>query len=310
MTDIYKFCQNSTFFDTGNGSIVTEQEHNLGGIPSEVPILFGDFVQKRYLPFVREHKRSWKTDERHLTAHVLPYLGALPLAAINESTLRGWLSTLEGTGLSPASRYRIFWLVKYILNCAVRWRILPGDKAFRNVVCPRAKKHLPAPLTPEEAVTLIRLIEKYPDRASAQAIHLLLLTGAAKSEILNARWEDVNLTRCTLLTNKTYTGRNRLIPLNSQALKLIRSLPRREGVPWLFSSASGNRLVSLFYTWNILRKKLGRPDLRLADLRHSFAGFLMNMGIQKSDLVAIMGHYLPETLVLVKNHSTLHKENA
>lgn len=283
---------------------MTEQQQGaLCGMRSCSTLLFGDFVQKRYLPFVRENKRSWKTDERYLSSHVLPYLGAVPLADINEDMLTNWLSTLEVTGLSPASCYRIFWLVKYILNCAVRWRALPDDAAFRNAVCSRKTQRSPEMLSPEEARTLIRLLEEYGARPSAQAIHLLLLTGASKSEILNARWENVNLNRGILATSNIYTGRSRLIPLNNEAMKLIRKLPRRDGVPWLFSSPSGNRLVSLFYTWNILRKRLGRPDLRLADLRHAFAGFLMNMGIHKNDLVAIMGHYLPGTLEIIKQNN-------
>ena len=160
-------------------------------------------------------------------------------------------------------------------------------------------------LSPEEACTFTRLPEKYGIRPSAQAIHLLLRTGTAKSEILHARRENVSLRYGILAASSTCTECSRLIPLNNEAMRLIRRLPRREGVPWLFSSPSGKPLVSLFYTWNMLREKLGRPELRLADLRHSFAGFLVNMGIRQSDLVAIMGHYLPGTLEIVKQHNTL-----
>ena len=275
---------------------------------SDIAPLFGDFARERYLPFARENKRSWKTDERHLNLHVLPYLGAYPLADMTESTLKNWVATLEVSGLSHSSCYRMFWLVKYILNCAVRWHVLPGDDAFKNAVYPKKKPCRPEMLSPEEALRLTHILEEYPDRASAQAIRLLLLTGAGKSEILNARWEDLDLARGVLATSKTFTGRCRLIPLNSEAMKLIRNLPRYKDVPWLFSSASGKRLSSLHYTWNLLRTRLGRPELRLADLRHSFAGFLVNMGIQQTELRSIMGHYMPETLALVRNNSTVNKE--
>ena len=82
--------------------------------------LFEDFVRSRYLPYVQQNKRSWKTDERYLNRHILPYLGNCPLSEISEERLRGWLSSLENNGLSPSSQYRLFWLVKYILNFAVR----------------------------------------------------------------------------------------------------------------------------------------------------------------------------------------------
>ena len=142
---------------------------------------------------------------------------------------------------------------------------------------------------------LAYLLEEYGDRPSAQAIHLLLLTGASKSEILYARWQDVHLRRAVLATRMTYTGQSRLIPLNTEAIRLIRRLPRRKDVPWLFTSSSGQRLTSVFYTWNLLRTKLGRPELRIQDLRHSFANFFMDMVIPQTELCGFMGTKILES---------------
>lgn len=254
--------------------------------------LFEEFVRSRYLPYVQQNKRSWKTDERYLNRHILPYLGNCPLSEISEERLRGWLSSLENNGLSPSSQYRLFWLVKYILNFAVRLGVLKSDAAFQNMVMRKSKPQTaPKILTPAEALKLVYLLEEYADRPSAQAIHLLLLTGASKSEILYARWQDVHLRRAVLATRMTYTGQSRLIPLNTEVIRLIRRLPRRKDVPWLFASSSGQRLTSVFYTWNLLRTRLGRPELRIQDLRHSFADFLMEMGIERRTLKDILGHY-------------------
>ena len=256
--------------------------------------LFEDFVRSSYLPYVQQNKRSWKTDERYLNRHILPYLGSSSLTEISEEKLRGWLSTLEDNGLSSSSRYRLFWLVKYILNFAVRVGALKSDAAFQNMVVRKNKpQRAPEILTPAEALKLVHLLEEYADRPSAQAIHLLLLTGASKSEILYARWQDVHLRRAVLATTMTYTGQSRLIPLNTESIRLIRRLPRRKDVPWLFASSSGQRLTSLFYTWNLLRTKLGKPGLRIQDLRHSFAGFLMDMGTPRTELYSFMGRYMP-----------------
>ena len=281
------------------------EKHNGVGSTSRDAVrlfLFDDFVRTKYLPFVRENKRSWKTDERYLNRHILPYLGACTLEDISEDRLRSWLDLLALSGLSANSRYRIFWVVKYILNCAVRWGDLESDAGFRDVVCPKEKPHRGTDiLSPGEALKLVQLLGEYGNRPTAQAIHLLLLTGASKSEILNARWEDVHLNRAVLATNMTYTGHTRLIPLNTEAVKLIRKLPRRRDVPWLFASSSGRRITSLFYTWNLLRQRLGRPELRIQDLRHSFAGFLVNMGVQQNELRTILGHYMPGTLKLIQS---------
>ena len=263
--------------------------------------LFEDFVRSSYLPYVQQNKRSWKNDERYLNRHILPYLGGCPLTEISEEKLRGWLSTLEDNGLSSSSRYRLFWLVKYILNFAVRVGALKSDAAFQNMIVRKnTPQRSPEILTPAEALKLVHLLEEYADRPSAQAIHLLLLTGAGKSEILHARWQDVHLRRAVLAARTVYTGRSRLIPLSPEAVRLIRRLPRRKDVPWLFASSSGKPLTSVFYTWNLLRTKLGKPELRIQDLRHSFAGFLMDMGIPQTELCRFMGHYRTKILETVK----------
>jgi len=283
-----------------------KQYYDINRMPSSGQMLFDDFARERYLPFIRGSKRSWKTDERYLERHILPYLGARLLDEITGQTLRDWVAALEASGLSYSSCYRMFWVVKYALNCAVRWGLLASDAAFRNATMKTKPRRVPETLSAEEALSLVNLLRRYGNRPSAQAIHLLLLTGANTSEILQTRWKDVNFPRGTLTVSGAFTGRKRLIPLNDEAVRLIRSLPRRRDVPWLFASPSGKPLVSLFHTWNQLRNKLGRPELRLQDLRYAFARFLMDIGIQQSELRVIMGHYVPGSLEMMWNGADVH----
>ena len=268
--------------------------------------LLSDFVQERYLPFVQENKRSWKADKSNLERHILPHLGSYRLSDISADILKTWVSTLELTGLSYSSCFRLFWLAKYVLNCAVRWGVLASDAAFKAANLPAMPHRQPVLLSAEDILRLIDILKTYRHRAAASAIHLMLLTGASKSEILYARWEDVDLVNGTLVTDKTFTGRPHLIPLNNEALKLIHSLPRRDDVPWLFFTRNGTRLASITREWYQIRGLLGRPEMRLQDLRHSFANFLVSIGIHQRDLRTILGHYKPETLALVRNHS-LHQ---
>ena len=265
--------------------------------------LLSDFVQERYLPFVQENKRSWKADKSNLERHILPHLGSYRLSDISTDILKSWVSTLELTGLSYSSCFRLFWLAKYVLNCAVRWGALASDAAFKAANLPAMPHRQPVLLGAEDILRLIDILKTYRHRAAASAIHLMLLTGASKSEILYARWEDVDFERGTLVTSKTFTGRPHLIPLNNEALKLIHSLPRRDDVPWLFFTRNGTRLASITREWYQIRGLLGRPEMRLQDLRHSFANFLVSIGINQRDLRTILGHYKPETLALVRNHS-------
>ena len=272
--------------------------------------LLSDFVQERYLPFVQENKRSWKADKSNLERHILPHLGSYRLSDISTDILKSWVSTLELTGLSYSSCFRLFWLAKYVLNCAVRWGALASDAAFKAANLPAKTGRKPVLLEPKDILRLIDILKTYRHRAAASAIHLMLLTGASKSEILYARWEDVDFERGTLVTSKTFTGRPHLIPLNNEALKLIHSLPRRDDVPWLFFTRNGTRLSCITREWYQIRGLLGRPEMRLQDLRHSFANFLVSIGINQRDLRTILGHYKPETLEMVRNNILMNNVRA
>ena len=289
---------------TGTDAAALNTAH---GVSSLSPLL-SDFVQERYLPFARETKRSWKADERNLDRHILPHLGAYRLNSITTEVLMDWTNTLKLTGLTYSSCFRMFWLLKYVLNCAVRWGVLPNDTAFKAANLPTKPGRKPVLLNAVEVLQLLDVLKNYRHRASANAIHLMLLTGAGKSEILHARWEDVDFEKGTLFTDQTFTGRPHLIPLNNEALKLIQKLPRRDDVPWLFFTRNGTRLAAITREWYEIRELFGRPELRIQDLRHSFANFLVSIGINQRDLRGILGHYKPETLALVRNHSFQNKE--
>ena len=89
------------------------------------------------------------------------------------------------------------------------------------------------------------------------------------------------------------------IYLNDEAINLIRTFPRRVGVPWIFFRAkSGKRVVSLFSFWNKLRNDLGRPTLRLNDLRHAFVYSLIQEGASYEDVRTRLGHYSAEVFQL------------
>ena len=269
--------------------------------------LLSDFVYERYLPFAQENKRSWKAEKGNLDRHVLPHLGSYRLSEITTDILKTWTDALELTGLSYSSCFRMFWLAKYVLNCAVRWGVLATDAAFKAANVPVRASRTPSLLKSQDVVRLISILSTYRHRAAANAIHLMLLTGASKSAILNARWEDVDFTGGFLTTKKTFTGRPHLIPLNTEALKLIHNLPRQSDIPWLFFTRNGNCLQSVTREWQQIREQLGRPELRLQDLRHSFANFLVSIGINQRDLRGILGHYKPETLALVRNNTLRNK---
>ena len=150
-------------------------------------------------------------------------------------------------------------------------------------------------LSREEAQRLMRALEnsKHPE---AFALRLLLLTGARKSEILKARWEHVRLELRLLIVPLSKSGRPRHILLSDAALDVVRAMPRTPGNPWLFPGhAPGKPLSDLYLFWNRLRRDLGLADVRIHDLRHTFASFLVNAGHSLYETQKMLGHSDPRT---------------
>jgi integrase len=122
------------------------------------------------------------------------------------------------------------------------------------------------------------------------AIRLLVFTGARLSEILTLRWDHVDLERGFLNLADSKTGA-KTIYLNAAARKLMAALPRLEGHPYVIpGERQGRHLVNLEKPWRKIREVAQLPDLRLHDLRHSFASIGAGAGLGLPVIGALPGH--------------------
>ena len=120
------------------------------------------------------------------------------------------------------------------------------------------------------------------------AIRLLMLTGCRKNEVLSLRWDWVDFQHNMLRLPDSKTGA-KVIPLASPAIDLLRQLPRVEGNPHVFPSSKGDgHFVGLQKVWARVRKKAGLADVRIHDLRHSFA----SVGASGGDSLYVIGKLL------------------
>ncbi len=142
-----------------------------------------------------------------------------------------------------------------------------------------------------EAENLVRAIHVDENRTAARSIMLLLLTGARRNEITFAKWDYVDWKNKTLLVPKSKSGRARVIALNQSAIALLTATPRSEGNEYIFpSEVTGKPSASLFFPWARIRERAGLDDVRLHDLRHSFASFLVNRGVSLYVVQGLLGH--------------------
>lgn len=120
---------------------------------------------------------------------------------------------------------------------------------------------------------------------------MLILTGARKREVLDSKWEDFDVERKQWRIPMTKTGRPRHIPLSDGVITLLKTVPRKAGVPYVFANPkTGLPFRSIWNSWTTAREAAGLEDVRLHDLRHSFASFLVNAGRSLYEVQKILGH--------------------
>ena len=255
-----------------------------------IPTL-AEFIRDAYLPYAKNVKRSWQTDETILRIHILRKFGALPLNQISNQDIADLLCRMRAADYASGTTNRVLVLLRFIFNLAKKWGV-PGSaknptaglKTAPDVCRERF-------LTHDEAHRLLLALDTDENRVAACAIKLLLFTGARRNEITHAKWEFVNWEQRTLLVPRAKSGRPRSIHLNSAALELLRSVCRTENNPLLFPSPiTGRPSASLHFPWWRIRKRAGLLDVRLHDLRHSFASFLVNEGVSLYVVQGLLGH--------------------
>lgn len=250
-----------------------------------------ELVRDRYLPHVKSYKRSWQTDETVLRLHILPFLGTEYIDQIRAEPIAALVLKMRERGYATGTTNRVVIVLRHIYNLARKWRI-PGvvenPTAGINLAPDVNRERF---LSIDEAQRLISSIRQDENQVAANAIMLLLLTGARRNEITHARWEHVDWERRMLLVPLSKSGKPRSIALNAPALELLRSLKPLDGCPYIFPAPTTHRpSPSLYFPWHRMRMRADLADLRLHDLRHSFASFLVNSGVSLYVVQGLLGH--------------------
>ena len=223
--------------------------------------------------------------------YIVPALGETPVASVRREQVA---ALHHGLRVTPYAANRAVNLLARILDVAEDEGLRPhGANPCRSIEKFRERPHERF-LSEEELRRLGRVLEAAAgggaSPAAVAAIRLLVLTGCRRSEILGLRWEHVDLEAGELRLPDSKTGA-RLVPLSPAAAEVIAELPRTPGNPWVISGRkTGAPLRNLQYPWEILRARAGLEDVRLHDLRHSFASRALALGESLSMIGELLGH--------------------
>lgn len=248
-------------------------------------IAFRDFCELFIEKYAKPNKRSWK-DDFYAVKILNRFFGKLQLHEVAAFDIESF----KAARLKEVSKSRVnrnLDLVKKLFSIACDWGYLQESPA-------RKVKRFPVFNVRERILDQgeeVRLLE-------ASSPHLrpiliaLLNTACRKAEVLTLKWSQIDLERKTIRIEKTKTGRDRIIPINSTLLSVLESLRASNGQSeHVFLSHHGKPMRNVQKSFKSAVRWAGiDSSLRVHDLRHTAASRMVEAGIDLPTVSRILGH--------------------
>lgn len=243
-----------------------------------------DQAWSRYLSEHVHGKKTGREDIRIYDKHIPDWFKRFPVLEIGYGEVVRIRDSMKKT---PYQANRVIALISKFLGLMEAWGLRPmGSNPCRQVQRFR-EVHRRRYMTHDELAAISDALKKREKQEpySVAFIRLLMLTGARCGELAAAKWGDLDGQKIVLQQHKTdRDGHPRIIQLPTAALEVIASLPERLPHNTILTIKSPKRL------WDSVRKEAGCPDLRLHDLRHSFASLAVGAGFSLHQIGELLGH--------------------
>lgn len=287
------------------GEVTFEQAKKAGQRLRSEAVLGGDpsakQATKKAIPLYRElaeqhlthaasYQRSYDSTRRIVENHVLPRWGKSRLDDIKQQDVTAWLTEKRQSGLAPATVEKIRIMFSRSFELARQWQLFDGNpvKYVPRVKFNNARERY---LTSDEANMLRLACGCSPNPQLKNIVGLLLLTGARKSELMKAKWSDIDIEQRTWTLNMTKNGRGRHVPLSLAAMDIIGKLPKYPGCLWLLPNPQTLLpFTDIKRSFMQARKLAGLDDVHIHDLRHSYASALAGSGVDLYTVGKLLGH--------------------
>jgi len=282
-------------------------ETNAGGDPSgarqqaRLAISVADLCDRYMSEYAARRKRpsSLRTDEMIIRRNIKPAFGDRSAENITRADIANLHSKL---GDAPIMANRTLALLSHIFNMAETWGLRPerSNPVLRIPRYPEVKRERFLSIEELQRLTGVLRAEEAagstPTR-TLDAIWLLLLTGCRLSEILTLRWDEVDQTAGIIRKAMSKTGKM-AVALNKPARARVDAIHERapRDPQWVIPGDKlGNPLVNLEKPWRRIRGIAGLDDVRIHDLRHTYASLGVSAGISLPLIGALLNHKQPGT---------------
>lgn len=242
---------------------------------------------------LRRKPRTAKDYQDILARHILPRLGSTPLTHLTRKPIAQMHHKMRA---SPRAANIMLSVLSSLWEWCLRCGLVEGQNPARYIER-YAENKRERFLSPAELARLGEVLAEYEPRHlyAVAALRLLILTGARRGEILSLCWEHVDIEAGFLRLPDSKTGAKN-IALPAPAALILSELPRLEGNPYVIvGSREGRPLVNLKDPWSEIRTKAELGDVRIHDLRHSYASMAASKGMGLHLIGKLLGHSQAQT---------------
>jgi len=205
---------------------------------------------------------------------------------------------LQGHKPTPVRANRVGEILRKMFTLAVEWDWRadnPAQGFHRRIEQARERF-----LGPEELTRLAADLDKAEDQRAAAIIRMCMLTGARVGEVRQARFEQFNLDYAIWSKPASTTKQRKIhrVPISQDVVAIIRQrqLVVPKGNPWVFpGDAIGKPVREVRRFWLKMQKEADLPDVRIHDLRHTFASLLVSGGASLEIIGRLLGHSQMQT---------------
>lgn len=261
--------------------------------PERQCITFGELATRYLERYAKVHKRSWQDDERRNRLYLVPEFGRLSL---NEITKEMTVALHERIGIEeqkPVQANRVREQLSKMIKLAIEtWGLLPEnhpDPTRGLIDFPEEKRE--KWLDASQLRRLFKVLQAEPNPYVSGAVWLALLTGMRKREILDLRWDNVDLHQCYLRMQTTKNGQPHYVPLSPLACQVLANIPQKIDNDYVFcGGVPGRPIFQIQKAWDRIRKAADIEEFRFHDLRHTSAAHLVQAGVSLQVVGVLLNH--------------------
>ena len=281
------------------------QEHSP---QKEKPLItFLEFYNSYYLPYIKAHIKSYETNISVFKNHILKDLSNTSMADLKKldiKRLHNEMITIKNLSRATANKFLIFLSSAYKL--ANEFELLNSYNPCRGIKEFELNNQRQIFLTQSQTKRLLNEVNKSSNIHLKYIVPMLLLSGARKREVLDAKWCDFDNINNLWTIPLTKNGKKRILPITKSLQTILNQIPK-DKTPYLFASPLTLKpYISIYQSWNSARTKANLKEVRMHDLRHTYASALVNAKCSLYEVQVLLGH---STAKMTQRYAHLSNES-